>query len=438
VYEKKRAYPLVFTKITVPRWDKEDTLMQDDSTRGNESREVLSFWSTLEEYAREGARKMLQQALVNEVEEYLAAHAGARTESGTRAVVRNGYLPERALQTGLGHLTIRQPRVRERRPGRKFTSNILPPFMRRVPSLDALIPVLYLKGISMGDMSEALESILGRQAYGLSATNIMRLKESWKEEYEEWTRRDLSTTQYVYWWADGIYFNVRLDTDRPCMLVLMGARADGTKEVVALWDGHRESKASWQEVLRELKARGLPQGPKLAIGDGALGFWAALEEEFPATPHQRCWVHKTANILDNLPKSVQPYAKKLIHEIYLSPTRAAGVAAYERFIREFEAKYPKTVTCLTKDRDVLFTFYDFPAHHWAHLRSTNPIESTFATVRHRTRQTKGCGSRLATLTMVYKLSREAEKHWRKLNRSELIEKVLAGKVFVDGELQQAA
>lgn len=393
---------------------------------------------TLEGILRDGARRMLQAAIENEVAEYLVQHAALRDESGRKAVVRNGYLPERDLVTGVGPVTVKQPRVRDRRAGHRFTSQILPPFMRRVPSIDALIPVLYLKGISTGDFSEALEAILGENATGLSATNIVRLKEGWQRDYEAWSERSLKGKRYVYLWADGIHFNVRLEEDRPCMLVIMGTLEDGTKELVAVWDGHRESKQSWLEVLRDLKARGLEHAPKLAVGDGALGFWAALEEEFPRTCAQRCWVHKTANVLDKLPKRVQPYAKKLIHEMYLAPTRDDAFKAYERFCDEHRAKYPKAVDCLEKDKQALFTFYDFPAEHWAHLRTTNPIESTFATVRHRQRQTKGCGSRLATLAMVFKLATQAEKHWRRLNGYHLIPQVIQGVVFKDGILEKAA
>jgi len=314
----------------------------------------------------------------------------------------------------------------------------LPPYLRRVPSLDTLIPVLYLKGVSTGDFTEALEAILGPNAAGLSPTNIVRLKEGWKADYEAWTKRDLTGKRYVYWWADGIYFNVRLDPERPCLLVIMGTLEDGTKELVAVWDGIRESTASWREVLRDLKARGLAESPKLAVGDGALGFWAALEEEFPGAREQRCWVHKTANALDKLPQSVQPYAKKLIHEMYPAPTKETALVAYARFLSEYEAKYPKATECLRKDEDVLFTFYDFPAEHWRHIRTTNPIESSFATVRHRHRQTKGCGSRSATLTMVFKPAKEAERHWRKLNGSELLAEVVIGVKFIDGVMEKAA
>lgn len=379
---------------------------------------------------------MLQEALDAEVAEFIDRFANVVGTDGHRMVVRNGHLPERQLVTGVGPVAVKQPRARDRTGETRFNSRILPPFMRRVPSVDALIPVLYLKGVSTGDFSEALESILGPNAAGLSPANIVRLKEGWEKEYEAWSKRQLSGKRYVYLWADGIYFNIRLDRDRPCILVVMGALENGKKELVAVWDGERESKVSWLTVLRELKRRGLQQGPELAIGDGALGFWAALEEEFPETRQQRCWVHKTANILDKLPKKDQPDAKKLIHEMYLASTRKQALGSYAEFIRRYEAKHHKAVECLTKDKDVLFTFYDFPAEHWRHIRTTNPIESTFATVRHRTRQTKGCGSRGATLTMVFKLARDAERRWRRLNGQELMAKVIEGVKFVDGELEE--
>lgn len=318
-------------------------------------RVALESQLSLDGILREGARRMLQAAVETEVREYIAQHSQLRDEVGRKAVVRNGHLPERELLTGVGALTIKQPRVRDRRAGQRFTSQILPPFMRRVPSIDALIPALYLKGISTGDFSEALDAILGENAAGLSATNIVRLKEGWQRDYEAWSQRSLEGKRYVYLWADGVYFNVRLEKDRPCMLVLMGALEDGTKELVAVWDGRRESKESWLEVMRDLKARGLVEAPKLAVGDGALGFWASLEEIFPKMRPQRCWVHKTANVLDKLPKRVQPYAKKLIHEICLAPTRVDALKAYDRFCEEHRAKYPKAVECLEKDVEILFT-----------------------------------------------------------------------------------
>ncbi len=397
---------------------------------------IASARSALEEIAREGAIRMLQAALVDEADEFVRRFAHVVDEKGCRVVVKNGYLPQREVATGIGPLPVKKPRVRDRSGAQRFTSKILPPFLRRVPSIDALIPVLYLKGVSTGDFSEALAAILGPNAAGLSASNIVRLKESWQKDFEAWSKRDLGGKRYAYLWADGLYFNVRLEKDRPCVLVLMGATSDGKKELIAVWDGHRESKASWQTVLRDLKQRGLTDSPHLAIGDGALGFWAALREEFPETREQRCWVHKTANILDKMSKSIQPDAKKLIHEMYLSPTLKTAKAAFKEFKARYEAKYPKAVDCLIKDEEVLFAFYDFPAEHWLHIRSTNAIESTFATVRHRTRQTKGCGSRHATMMMVFKLAIEAEKKWRRLNGHQLIAKVIEGVKFSDGEMEK--
>lgn len=389
--------------------------------------------SVLDEIVRQGAQQMLQQAIEAEVAAYIERHAELRGEDGHRLVVRNGHQPERVIATGAGPLKVKRPRVHDRRAGHRFTSSILPRYMRRSPSIDALIPVLYLKGVSTGDFTDALTAILGEGASGLSAANIVRLKEAWHEEYLEWTKRDLTQKHYVYLWADGIYFDVRLTAERPCMLVVMGATAEGKKELVGLLDGQRESKISWKELLLDLKRRGLKEAPAVATADGALGFWPALEEVFPETRHQRCWVHKTANVLDKLPKSLQPSAKQKLREIYLAPTRREALEAMDVFEALYGEKYPKATECLRKDQDVLLTFYDFPAAHWKHLRTTNPIESTFATVRHRTRQTKGCGSRTATLSMVYKLAREAEKHWRRLSGYRLVVKVLRGIPFEDGE-----
>lgn len=394
----------------------------------------------LEGLLRQGAQRMLQQAIENEVQEFVETHASLRTSDDRQAVVRNGSMPTRQILTGLGGLEIKQPRVRDRRSGEKvrFSSHILPKYLRRVPSVDALIPALYLRGISTGDFTEALESILGPNATGLSAANIVRLKEGWEAEYEQWMTRDLSGKRYVYWWADGIYFNVRLDDQRRCILVLMGALADGTKELIAVVDGERESKLSWIDLLRNLTAHGLKEGPFIAVGDGGLGFWAAMAEEYPETQEQRCWVHKTANVLDKLPKTLQPAAKDKIHQMYLAPTKESALKAFDAFLDLYEAKYPKACECLRKDKDVLFTFYGFPAAHWPHLRTSNPIESTFATVRLRTERTKGCGSRKATLTMVWQLARAAQKGWRRLNGSEFLAKVIEGAVFIDGEEKKAA
>ena len=383
---------------------------------------------------------MLQAAIETEVEEYIDRHKEQRDEQGHRLVVRNGHQPERRILTTLGPLSLTPPRVHDRREGCRFTSAILPPYLRRVPSIDALVPALYLKGLSTTEFPEALAAILGPGAAGLSSANIVRLKAVWEDEYKKWSARSLAGKRYVYIWADGVYFNVRLQDGRSCVLVLMGALPDGTKELLAVWDGQRESKLSWSEVLSDLKRRGLEELPLLAVGDGALGFWAALREVFPQTREQRCWVHKTANILDLLPKKIQPHAKKMIHEMYMADTRNHALSAYDAFFAVYEAKYPKACECLNRGKDELFTFYDFPAEHWQHLRTTNPIESTFATVRLRTRRTKGCGSSTATLTMVFKLALEAQRHWRRLNGSQRLAQVIEGAKFIDGikEGEQAA
>lgn len=394
--------------------------------------------SDLEGVLREGARRMLEVALRVEVDEYIQQHLEELDEHGKRKVVRNGSHPERELVTGVGKVPMRQPRVDDRREGEKFTSAILPRYARRAPSIDALIPALYLKGISTSSFPEALKAILGDNVSGLSPANIVRLKQVWEKEYDAWRRRDLSGKRYAYVWADGIYFNVRLQPDRPCVLVVIGATEDGTKELLAVVDGERESYLSWLQLLQDLKARGLTEDPCIAVGDRSLGFWKALREVYPRTREQQCWVHKTANVLDAMPKSVQPNAKQMIHDMYMAPTKEEALKAYQLFLDLYDAKYPKACECLRKDEDVLFTFYDFPAEHWAHLRTTNPIESTFATVRHRTRQTKGCGSRIATLTMVFKLATDAEKHWNRLNGYKLITQVIEGVQFIDGEMKEAA
>lgn len=398
--------------------------------------------SVLEDILRAGARQMLQAAIENEVTEYLERYRHMTDGEGHRLAVRNGYLPERDIVSGIGPVSVRQPRVDDRKVRKQglepFSSRILPRYLRRVPSIDNLIPVLYLKGVSTGDFSEALAAILGPGAAGLSATNIVRLKASWGVDYRAWSQRDLSDKEYVYFWADGIYFNVRLDDERTCILVIIGADKEGNKELVAVSDGYRESTLSWKELLLDLRRRGLKDGPRLCIADGALGFWAALEEVFPRCREQRCWVHKTANILNTLPKSMRSKTKSHIHDMYHAENKESALDAYDHFVRVYKDKYPKAVACLEKDKDVLFTFYDFPAVHWIHIRTTNPIESTFGTVRHRTRRTKGCGSRTATLTMVFKLTLEAQKTWKKLKGYDMIPLVLENKVFIDGELQEAA
>jgi len=400
----------------------------------------------LTDILRQGAQEMLAAAIENEVAEYIEHHAPLRDEEGHRLVVRNGHLPARQIQTGLGRVAVQQPRVHDRRtddngPRVRFSSAILPPYLRRTKSLDELIPWLYLRGISTGDFTEALQALLGPQAPGLSATNIVRLKESWQDEWKNWSKQSLAEKTYVYLWADGIYFHIRLeepDNNRQCILVLMGATADGRKELLAITEGYRESADSWRELLLDVKQRGLTTSPKIATGDGALGFWAALREVYSATREQRCWVHKMANILDKMPKSLHEKAKAMLQDIWMAPTRREASQAFDLFVQTFEAKYAKAAECLVKDREVLLTFYDFPAEHWVHLRTTNPIESTFATVRLRTVRTKGSGSRTACLTMVFKLAQCAEKHWRRLNGQALLLDVIRGVKFVDGTKEIAA
>ena len=390
---------------------------------------------------RRGARKLLADAIETEVTEWIDAHAAVRDAAGRRQVVRNGHLPARSITTGLGPVEVRQPRVRDRRPGvdvERFSSKILPPYLRKAKSVEELIPWLYLKGISTGDFQEALSALVGPDCPGLSATTVTRLKGVWEAEYEAWNKRDLSDKQYVYVWADGVHFNVRLEDDRTCILVLMGATAEGTKELIAVVDGYRESEQSWTTLLLDVKARGLSIEPKLAIGDGALGFWKALAKAFPTTREQRCTVHKTANVLDKLPKRLQPQAKAKLNDIWQADTRAHAGEAFDLFLATYEAKFPQAAECLRKDRDVLLAYYDFPAEHWIHLRTTNPIESTFATVRLRHRRTKGNGSRRACLTMVFKLMESAAKHWRVLNGTKLLPDVIAGVVFNDGLKAQVA
>lgn len=402
-----------------------------------------STQDVLTEVLREGAQKLLAQVVEAEVEAYLETHQDRRDRQGHRLVVRNGHTKERQIQTGLGPITIQPPRVNDKRLDEngermRFASSILPPYLRKTKSIEELIPWLYLKGVSTGDFGEALQALLGPEAPGLSASTVVRLKEVWQRDFEAWSKRSLTDQRYVYFWVDGIYFNIRLEEDRQCILIVMGATPEGRKELVAVQDGLRESEQSWRELLLDLKSRGLKEAPKLAVGDGALGFWAALPQVFGDTREQRCWVHKTANVLDKFPKGKQAKAKSMLHDIWMAETKAEANKAFDLFIATFQAKYPRAVGCLAKDRDELLTFYDFPAEHWVHLRTTNPIESTFATVRLRTKRTKGCGSRIACLTMVFKLTKCAEQHWRVLNGSSLLAEVIRGVQFVDGIRKDAA
>ncbi len=406
----------------------------------NETRNVPLPQSqdALDDILRRGAQQLLAQAIEAEVAAWIGSRLQHRDERGRQQVVRNGHLPERTILTGLGPVEVRQPRVHDRRPqeqAEKFTSQILPPYLRKTQSVEELIPWLYLKGISTGDFSEALAALLGPQAKGLSATTVTRLKGIWQEEYQTWSRRSLEGKRYVYVWADGVHFNIRLEEERQCILVLMGATPEGTKELIAISEGYRESEQAWKTLLLDCQARGLVIDPELAIADGALGFWKALPKVWPKTGDQRCWVHKTANVLDKLPKGQQPKAKEMLHAIWLAPSRAEAQKAFDLFLRTWETKYLKATECLAKDREALLRFYDFPAEHWMHLRTTNPIESVLATVRLRTCKTKGCGTRAACETMVFKLMESASKHWRKLNGCSLLAEVIQGVKFIDGVKQ---
>jgi transposase-like protein len=395
----------------------------------------------LTDLLRDGARRLLAEAVEAEVAAWIDAHAHLKDAAGRRQVVRNGHLPERTIQTGLGDVELKQPRVHDRRPDDQrehFASAILPPYLRRTRSLEELIPWLYLKGVSTGDFSEALQAILGPDAPGLSATTITRLKVTWEGEYEAWSKRSLEGKHYVYVWADGVHFNIRLEGGRQCILVLMGATAEGKKELIAIGDGYRESEQSWKELLLEVKARGLEVEPHLAIGDGALGFWKAARQIWDTTGEQRCWVHKTANVLDKMPKGAQPKAKGMLRDIYQAEGKAGAEKAFDLFVATYEAKYPKATECLSRDRDVLLSFYEFPAEHGVHIRTTNPIESVFSTVRLRHDKTKGSGTRTACLTMVFKLMESASKGWRSLNGSPLLAEVARGTKFIDGIREKPA
>jgi transposase-like protein len=391
----------------------------------------------LDELVRRGAQELLAKALEVEVELFIEKYQYILDDKGNRRVVKNGHHRAREILTGAGPVEVAVPRVDDRvlmmQNDPRYTSGIVPRYLRKSNNVDELLPVLYLKGISTGDFQEALEKILGPNAKGLSAQTIVRLKRIWQEEYKTWSARRLDEVEYVYWWADGVHFNVRLGEDkRMCVLVIIGARKDGRKEIVAVADGFRESKESWASVLRDLKRQGLKCGPKLSVGDGALGFWAAMNEEFGETNQQLCWVHKTVNVLDKLPDSLQAKAKRMLENIFMAPTKNEANMAFDIFIEEFEARYPRAVDCLRNNRERLMTFYNYPAEHWCHLRSTNPVESTFATVRLRTHKTKGCGNVTATLTMVFKLLQSAEQRWQKLHSHQKAADVWAGIKYEDG------
>lgn len=391
---------------------------------------------TLDEIAHEGARRMLIAAMEAEVEAYIERYRGERDENGYALVVRNGKARPRKVTCGAGTLEVQAPRVNDKRVDesgerQRFTSAILPPYMRRSPKVSEVLPVLYLRGLSTGDFKPALTGLLGEDAAGLSSTNIARLTEAWSEEYKQFRFRSLKTRDYVYIWADGVHFNVRLEDDRLCTLVIIGVRPDGSKELVAVEDGYRESAESWREVLRDLKRRGM-QAPALAVGDGALGFWSAVRDIWPETCHQRDWCHKMSNVLDKLPKRLQPKAKAMLRDIMYANDRASADEAVEAFETVFRPKQTKAVDCLAKNLDELFTFFDFPAQHWQHLRTSNPIESAFATLRLRQRVTKGAGSRDKALCMAFKLLDMAQLRWRKITAAEMLPLVRAGVAFHDG------
>lgn len=386
----------------------------------------------LTELLRSGARQLLAQAVESEVQELLAKHQDRRTESGHAGVVRNGYLPERELQTGLGPVTVRIPKVRAKSGAPvTFQSALVPPYIRKTPTLEAALPWLYLKGVSSGEMADALKVMVGPQAQGLSASTVSRLKQVWADEYRRWNEERLDQDRWVYIWADGVYSGLRAEQAKLCALVIIGVNARGEKHFLAIEDGVRESTQSWREVLLKLQARGM-NSPQLAIGDGAMGFWAALEETCPTTRQQRCWMHKTMNILNCLPKSGQAKAKQAVHDIWQAATRDDAVKAFDLFIKTYEPKYPKAAVCLQKDRDELMAFYDFPAPHWQSIRTSNPIESAFATIRHRTKRSKGCLTRNGMLHMMFKLGQCAETNWRRLRGFDYLAKVITGVKFKDG------
>lgn len=389
----------------------------------------------LTEILRKGARHLLAQALEIEIESFINQYKELRDSSGFQRIVRNGYLPERQIQTGIGPVPVKAPRTRDRHcdPAKRvaFSSAILPAYLRKTRSMEQLIPWLYLKGISTGDFNDALFSLVGTDAPGLSAATVSRLKTIWQQECDQWQKRSLADKRYVYFWADGIYCNVRMDA-KQCLLVIIGATVDGQKELVAIQGGFRESELSWSELLLDLKSRGLANGPQIAVGDGALGFWKAVTKVFPITRCQRCWVHKTLNVLNKLPKSLQPRAKSQLHGIWLADTRKEAERLFKDFVAAYAAKYPKAAHCLEKDHDALLAFYDFPAEHWRHIRTTNPIESTFATVRLRTDKVKGCFSADTVIAMAFKLCQSAQKRWIRLYHPERLAEVINGVKFVDG------
>jgi transposase-like protein len=401
-------------------------------------RQSDSIDDPLTELAREGARRMLAEALKAEADAFVASFAADLLPDGRQRVVRHGYGPDRSIQTGIGAIEVRRPKVRDRctdfpeAEKVRFSSNILPKWARRSKSLDALLPVLYLRGISTGDFQEALSALLGPDAPNLSPGVISRLTAGWQENYDAWQRRDLSARRYVYLWADGVYLQARMEPEAECILVIIGATPEGKKELVGFQVGIRESAQSWRELLIDIKARGLAMAPEVAVGDGAMGFWKAMDEVFPGTRHQRCWFHKISNVLNKFPKSMAPAVKSDLQNIHHAQTRADALQAIETFKEKYGVKYAPAVACLTRNVDALLTFYDFPVEHWDHLRTSNPIESVFATVRHRTVRTKGALSQKTVKLMVFCLVRAASKTWRRLKGRKQLPKVIKGIKFTDG------
>lgn len=394
------------------------------------------FEDQLTQILRQGAQALIAQAVEAEFATFLEAQADKKLDNGKARVVRHGHLPERCVATGIGSTSVKVPRSRDRQgtgeDSIKFISQILPPYVRRSKSIEAALPYLYLKGISSGDFEPVMEALLGKGVTGFSADTILRLKKTWQEDLDKWDQRRLESKNYVYVWADGVYLQARLEDEKQCLLVMIGATPEGKKELIGFTDGYRESTQSWRELLLDLKARGLAIDPKLATGDGALGFWKALEEIWPQTKAQRCWVHKTMNVLNNFPKSLHSKAKTDLQNIWMAETKEDATQAFDLFIEKYQAKYPKATHCLTKDRPELLVFYDFPAEHWKHLRTTNPIESTFATVKHRTKRSKNCLSRQTAFVMVFKLIKEAEKRWRRLDGKNQLPKIISGVKFSNG------
>jgi transposase-like protein len=419
----------MITKSSVPTTKEGDTAMLSIVNAESDLGKDLIY--NLDEIARQGAKRMLAEALQQEVSEYISGHRQERDEGGKALVVRNGKARTRKITCGAGTIDIAAPRVNDKREGYQFTSKILPPYMRKSANIETLIPILYLKGLSTSDFKSALTSILGEGVSGLSPASIVNLKRSWEDEFDQWKKR-LITSKYVYLWADGVNVKVRLGEDKKlCLLVIVGVTLEGKKELITVEPGYRESEESWSIVLRDVRARGL-HAPMLAVGDGALGFWNAVGNVFPETKEQRCWVHKIANVLDKLPKRLQGKAKELLHDMMYADTLTDAVERMKTFETAFELKHKAAVECLTKDWDELTTFFKFPAQHWAHLRTTNPIESTFATVKLRTKVTKGAGSPKAASSMAFKLMQEAEKRWNRIRGHEEIKNVISGVEYRDG------